>query len=110
MSKKLAFSVTLKDCKLDTFSAGGPGGQHQNTSNTGVRITHRESGAVGESREYRSQLQNKKAAFRRMAESGKFKAWVNRRLWGERLPPEEQVKLDMSPENLIIMGYEDGKP
>ena len=106
----LAFSVTLADCKLDTFSAGGPGGQHQNTSNTGVRITHLESGAKGESREYRSQLQNKKAAFRRMAESVKFKVWVNKKLLGNPLPPEEQVKLDMSPENLIIMGYENGKP
>jgi protein subunit release factor B len=34
----LIFSVTMKDCDLKTFSAGGPGGQHQNTANTGVRI------------------------------------------------------------------------
>lgn len=47
-------SVTLADCDVHTFSAGGPGGQHQNTSNTGVRIIHRESGARGESRETRS--------------------------------------------------------
>ena len=109
MAKELAFSVTLKDCKLDTFSAGGPGGQHQNTSNTGVRITHLASGAVGESREHRSQLQNKQAAFRRMVESGKFQAWKNKKLWGNPLSPEEQVELDMRPENLIIMGRENGK-
>lgn len=107
--KELAFSVTLDDCELDTFSAGGPGGQHQNTSNTAVRITHPPSGAVGTSREHRSQLQNKKAAFRRMTEDPKFRVWVNKKLYGSPLSPEEQVERDMAPENLIIYGYENGK-
>jgi protein subunit release factor B len=66
-------SVTLKDCRVDYFRAGGPGGQKQNKTSSGVRITHPPSGAVGEARDQRSQLQNKKAAFRRMAESDKFK-------------------------------------
>jgi protein subunit release factor B len=65
-------SVTLADCRVDTFRAGGKGGQNQNKRETGVRITHRASGAVGQSREERSQLQNKKQAFRRMAESNTF--------------------------------------
>jgi len=60
--RKPFLSVTMADCDLKTFAAGGPGGQHQNTSNTGVRITHRASGAVGEARDSRSQLQNKQAA------------------------------------------------
>lgn len=75
-------SVTLKDCRVDTFHAGGKGGQNQNTRDTGVRIVHPPSGAVGESREQRSQLQNKKAAFRRMAESAKFRLWLNQELYG----------------------------
>ena len=104
VDKKLAFSVSLKDCKLDTFSAGGPGGQHQNTSNTAVRITHLESGAVGVSREHRSQHRNKIAAFRRMVASGKFRVWMNRKLLrGQALTPEQQVERDMRPENLLIM-------
>lgn len=41
-----------------------------------MRITHKESGAVGESREERSQLQNKKTAFKRMAESPQFQYWL----------------------------------
>lgn len=107
---ELAFSVSIEDCQVSTFSAGGPGGQHQNTSNTAVRITHPPSGAVGVARENRSQHQNKVAAFRRMAESAKFKAWVNKQLWNNPLPPEEQVERDMHPSNLIVMGYEDGLP
>ena len=44
-ARELVFSVTRKDLIIDTFAAGGPGGQHQNTSNTGVRIRHPASGA-----------------------------------------------------------------
>jgi protein subunit release factor B len=107
--RELLFSVTLKDCTVQTFTAGGPGGQHQNTSNTAVRIIHRASGATGESREHRSQLQNKKAAFRRMAESKKFQTWVNKQAWGNPEPPEKRVEKDMDPSNLLIMARADGK-
>lgn len=102
--RELAFSVTRKDLKIDTFQAGGPGGQHQNHSNTAVRITHPASGAVGEARDNRSQHQNMRAALRRMTASGKFRAWVNRQLLGNPLPPEEQVEKDMVPSNLLVMG------
>lgn len=74
--RQLMFSVTLKDCEVQTFRCGGNGGQNQNKRDTGVRIIHRESGARGEARDERSQLQNKKLAFRRMADSALFRAWV----------------------------------
>lgn len=106
--KELLFTVTLQDCDIDTFSAGGPGGQHQNTSNTAVRITHRESGASGEARDNRSQLQNKKAAFKRMVESQKFKIWVNKKIYLSGKSPEQKVKEDMKPENLRVE-YFDGE-
>jgi protein subunit release factor B len=102
-------SVTMKDCDLKTFSAGGPGGQHQNTANTGVRITHRASGAVGEARDNRSQLQNKHAAWRRMAESPKFRIWLNRQLWHQGILPEQRAKEDMALKNLRVEGKENGK-
>lgn len=70
------FSVTIKDCDVQSFCAGGKGGQHQNKTETGIRIVHRPSGAVGESRETRSQLTNKRAAFTRMAQSKKFQDWA----------------------------------
>ena len=76
--RELVLRVTIKDCDVQTFCAGGPGGQKQNASETGVRIIHRASGAVGESREHRTQWQNKKAAFRRMGETPVFKQWVAR--------------------------------
>lgn len=65
---------------MQTFRSGGKGGQNQNVRETGVRIIHPPSGAVGESREQRFQWLNKKIAFRRMAESPKFQAWIHAQL------------------------------
>jgi len=76
MSKQHLFSVTRKDLDVQHFCCGGKGGQKQNKTASGTRIVHRASGAVGESREERSQAQNTKTAFRRMAESKTFKAWL----------------------------------
>jgi len=67
------FTLNKKDFEIQTFRSGGSGGQHQNKTNTGVRIIHKKSGAVGESREHKSQLQNKKAAFTRLTKTDKFK-------------------------------------
>jgi protein subunit release factor B len=105
------FSVTLNDCEIQTFTAGGPGGQHQNHSNTAVRIIHKASGAAGTSRTERSQLQNKKAAFRRMTEDIKFKVWLNREIFRRqgKASPEELAAKDMVPDNLRVEVREDGK-
>lgn len=77
--KKLLFSITPKDCELQTFTVGGHGGAGKDTSNTGVRWIHAPSGAVGECREERSQLQNKRIAWKRMAESPKMQKWLRHR-------------------------------
>lgn len=68
MSKQLLFSARRKDFKIDTFAAGGPGGQHQNKTQSAVRITHIETGLSATARESKSQHQNLKAAFRRLAQ------------------------------------------
>ncbi len=103
MEKQLLFSVTKKDLRIDKFRAGGKGGQHQNKTETGVRITHLESGAVGESREFRSQPQNQQAAFRRMAESEKFEKWRKFKA-SQLLGIEDRIQKDveraMQPKNI----------
>lgn len=105
MKGKLLFSVTKKDLRIDTFRAGGPGGQNQNKRDTGVRITHPASGAVGECRQFRSQDQNKKVAFRRMADSPVFRKWLKietARATGEEARIHEQVERSLHPKNLKV--------
>ena len=103
-SRKPLVSVTKNDLDVQTFRSGGHGGQRQNKVETGVRIIHRASGAVGESREHAKQYQNKKAAFRRMAEHVKFRIWMNEQvhlaLGGKS--PEEVVEEQMMTKNLRI--------
>ena len=44
------------------FRSGGKGGQHQNVTESGVRLTHLPTGVVVTSRRFRSQLANKRKA------------------------------------------------
>jgi protein subunit release factor B len=77
MREKIS-TVTIKDCIVQTFRAGGPGGQNQNKRDTAVRIIHEPSGARGESREERTQGLNKRNAFVRMAKSKEFQLWARK--------------------------------
>ena len=101
-------SVTLKDCDVQTFRAGGPGGQKQNKTDSGVRVIHRDSGARGESRELRSQLQNKRRAFVRMTESKEFQLWLRKKL-GQDAHIEAEVERMMWPVNIKTEVRENGK-
>ena len=56
----------LAQCEVQTFRAGGPGGQHQNVTDSAVRLVHRPSGIVTISRARRSQYLNKTDALRRL--------------------------------------------
>ena len=80
MKEKL-FSITKKDFDIQTFCSGGPGGQHQNKTASGVRIIHKASGAIGESRTHRSQHQNKREALTRLTNTAKFKLWLTRAVY-----------------------------
>jgi protein subunit release factor B len=105
--REKVLSVTIRDCDVEHFRCGGPGGQNQNKRDTGTRIRHRASGAVGESREHRTQLANTSAAWKRMAASSTFRVWIGRQLLTES-PAETADKL-MAPENLTIEIRESGK-
>lgn len=70
------FSVTIRDCRVDTYRGSGKGGQNRNKRDTAVRVVHEPSGAVGQSEEQRTQWQNKKTAFKRMAQTDEFQKWA----------------------------------
>ena len=103
--RKLIFSLSRNDFEWQFFRAGGKGGQKQNKTSSACRCVHRESGAVGEAREERSQAQNRKAAFRRCAQSKLFESWVKLRASRYEANVKEIevcVNQAMSEENLKI--------
>lgn len=110
--KEKIFSLTKKDFEVQTFRSGGKGGQNQNKRDTGVRIIHRPSGAVGESREERTQGPNKKLAFAKLTRSFKFRIWLNKKIFDlthDEKETKRQIDNDMKPDNLKVEYKEDGK-
>ena len=58
----IEIDIRPDELKRDTFRSGGPGGQHQNKTESGVRYTHLPTGIAAESRSERSQHKNDQMA------------------------------------------------
>ncbi|MFD2054492.1 peptide chain release factor H [Mesorhizobium calcicola] len=61
-----AASIAVSDVRFETLRAGGPGGQHQNTTDSAVRAVHLPTGIVVTARNERSQHRNRAIALRRL--------------------------------------------
>lgn len=73
--RKLIFSVTAKDCEWSYTKGTGAGGQKRNKTSSAVHCHHRPSGAHGYSEASRSQHDNKRDAFVKMANTKEFQVW-----------------------------------
>ena len=110
MNREKLFSITANDLRWDFFRGSGHGGQKKQKTSSAVRCVHEESGATGRSEESRSQLENKRIAFKRMAETEEFKKWIKlecAKRTGELELIEEKVEQQLK--EAVVEIIKDGK-
>lgn len=93
----IEIEVSEGDCRIDTYRASGAGGQHVNTTDSAVRITHLPTGIVVACQQERSQHKNRASAWL-MLKARLYEAELKRR--------EEKANEEAASKTAIGWGHQ----
>ncbi len=94
IDENIDIEINESDCRIDTYRASGAGGQHVNTTDSAVRITHEPTGIVVQCQSQRSQHKNRATAW----------DMLRARLYEKELQ-ERQAEADATEANKTEIGW-----
>lgn len=103
-AEEVDVKINPADLRIDVYRSGGAGGQHVNTTDSAVRITHIPTGVVVSCQDERSQHKNKNKAMKQL-QSRLLMAQIEKQEEEMRKKRKEQVGTGMRAEKVRTYNY-----